>query len=376
MADLNTKDFATILSDQVKTVQGFATELIDLTVGSTLRAILEANAGVVLWLQSLILDLLLKTRLSTSTGQDVDTFVADYGLPLRLAGNKSVGQITFARFTASQSTLVPVGTSVQSADGTRNFIVIADTQNINYSPQNNGYLVQDNALSIAVPAQCTEFGFAGNLLAGTITTLTQTISGIDTVNNLAAFVGGQDQETDDQVKSRFLLYIASLSKATKSAIGYAISTVKSGLKYALVENVNYAGTAQIGHFYVIVDDGTGAPSSDLLSAVYNAIDSARAFTVNFAVFPPTVLPVNITLAITTDAAYSHADLTAAVSLAIKTYVNTLSIGESLAYSRVAQIAHDNSSGVINVNNILINGAAANLSATPKQVLKANTVTVS
>ena len=45
------KNFATIVGNAAAAVQGSAEQLLDLTVGSTLRAMLEAHAGVALWLQ-------------------------------------------------------------------------------------------------------------------------------------------------------------------------------------------------------------------------------------------------------------------------------------------------------------------------------------
>ena len=47
------------------------------------------------------------------------------------------------------------------------------------------------------------------------------------------------------------------------------------MTYTLVENQTYAGATQYGYFYVVVDDGTGSPSSTLLSSVANAIDAVR-----------------------------------------------------------------------------------------------------
>ena len=61
-------------------VQAAATQLLDLTVGSTLRAVLEANASVCLWMQWLILQVLRTTRAATSTGADLDSWMADLSL--------------------------------------------------------------------------------------------------------------------------------------------------------------------------------------------------------------------------------------------------------------------------------------------------------
>ena len=72
--------FSTLVANAAAAVQGSARQLVDLTIGSTLRAVLEANASLALWMQWLILLVLRTTRAATSTGADLDTWVADFGL--------------------------------------------------------------------------------------------------------------------------------------------------------------------------------------------------------------------------------------------------------------------------------------------------------
>ncbi len=52
------QDFTTLVRTMAASVQGSARILLDLTAGSVLRAILEANASVALWLQWLIVQVL------------------------------------------------------------------------------------------------------------------------------------------------------------------------------------------------------------------------------------------------------------------------------------------------------------------------------
>jgi lysozyme len=56
--------------------------------------------------------------------------------------------------------------------------------------------------------------------AGQINTITQALTGIDTVTNVTGFLNGSDAESDAALRTRFIAYVASLSKATKNAIGY------------------------------------------------------------------------------------------------------------------------------------------------------------
>lgn len=132
MANITTQDFTTLVRNQVTAIQGAAKALVDLTVGSILRAIVETNAAVILWLQGLILQLLAITRAATSSGADLDSWVGDFGLT-RLAAVAASGQVTFARFTPTQQAVVSVGTTIQTGDGAQQFVVTLDTTNPNYS---------------------------------------------------------------------------------------------------------------------------------------------------------------------------------------------------------------------------------------------------
>lgn len=372
---ISTQDFTTLVRNQVAAIQGAASSLVDLTVGSILRSIVEANAAVILWLQGLILQLLATTRASTSSGADLDSWVADYGL-VRLAGVAATGQVTFSRFTPTQQAVVPVGATVQSTDGTQKYTVTLDTGNGAYSSILGGYVLAVSVASVSVPVKASAVGAAGNAVIGGISTMTQAIPGVDTVTNAAALTTGVNAETDAALRVRFVAFIAGLSKATVSAIGYAITSLQQGVSYALVENVLYNGTAQMGYFYVVIDDGTGVPGSTLLGTVSNVVDAVRPACSSFGVFAPVVVTANISMTITTTAGYNHSATAALVSTAISTYINALTLGQSLAYSRLAQVAYDASPGVSNVTTVLINSATSDITATAKQVIKAGTVAIS
>lgn len=94
---LQLQTFATLVGNAAAAVQGGARALVDLTVGSTLRALLEANASVALWMQWLILQVLQATRAATSAGADLDSWMADFTV-VRLPATAARGQVSFSRF--------------------------------------------------------------------------------------------------------------------------------------------------------------------------------------------------------------------------------------------------------------------------------------
>ncbi|WP_277820356.1 baseplate J/gp47 family protein [Cupriavidus basilensis] len=114
-------------------------------------------------------------------------------------------------------------------------------------------------------------GAAGNAVIGAVSVIAGAISSVDTVTNGASFANGADAELDPASRASFIAYTRSLSKATKDTVGYAITSLKQGVTYSLVENQTYAGAVQMGYFYVVVDDGTGASGGTFQVMVANAI---------------------------------------------------------------------------------------------------------
>jgi uncharacterized phage protein gp47/JayE len=371
---ITTKDFTTLVRDQVTAIQAGARVLVDLTIGSILRAAVEANASVHLWLQGLILYLLATTRAATSNGADLDSWALDFSFT-RLAAVAATGQVTFARFTPAAQAVVLVGATVQTGDGSQKYTVTLDTTNSAYNSTLGGYVLAAAVASINVPVAALVAGSAGNAQAAQINSITSPISGVDTCSNAAPFTNGADAESDPAFRLRFISYIASLSKATKQAIGNAITSLKQGVTYTLTENLTYGGVAQPGYFYVVVDDGTGSPSGAFLSTVSNAIDAVRGFTISFGVFAPTLLTANIAATIVTAAGYDHTATAALVGTAIRNYINALPLGTPLSYSRISQVAYDASPGVTNVTGATINAGTADISATAQQIIKAGTVAI-
>ena len=267
---LQLRTFSSLVSSAAAAVQGAASQLVDLTVGSMLRAVLEANASIALWMQWLILEVLQMTRAATSNGTDLDSWMADFTLT-RLPAVSANGIVTFSRFAPVSSALVPVGTTVRTADGSQSFNVIADTTNAAYSAAQGGYLLASGYASVDVPVTAATPGTAGNVQAGTVSLIVSALPGIDTVNNAAAFQGGLDAESDAALRARFQNFLSSRSRATTAAVAYAIASIQQGLAYTIQENVAPDGSVRMGCFIVTIDDGTGFPPSSLLTTVSSAV---------------------------------------------------------------------------------------------------------
>lgn len=382
---LGTKTFTQMLQDWAAAAQGVCSTLLDFAVGSILRAISESQAGIVLWLQSLILQLLVTTRLSTavaaagannSVGPAVDSFVADFGLT-RLPSVSATGSVTFARFTPTLSATIPADGSVilQTQDGTQSFRVVADTTQGAYNAGLNAYVIPASTASVTATVQAVNGGTGGNISAGTLNVLQTGISGVDTVTNASAFTNGVNAETNGALAARFVAFIYSLSKGTYGAFVYAITSLQQGLQYQIIPNKDYNGATDYGMVTVIIDDGSGATPTATINAVANAILAVRALGIRFAVFAATRLTANVAGTITVAPGYTPATVQAAVQAAVIAAVNGLGLGNSLDYMLLGQ-AMFNVPGVATVTGVSLNSGTSDLAATLLQTIKAGSVAIS
>ena len=371
---LSLQNFSTVVETMAAAVQGAASQLLDLTVGSVLRALLEANASVALWVQWLAVQVLATTRLATSTGADCDSFGADFGF-FRLPAVAAVGQATFSRFTPSIAALIPVGTSISTLDNLQSFLVTADPTNAAYSASSSGYTLAVGVGSLTVPIAASVAGSSGDVQAGAVGMLSTAVPGVDTVVNAAALTGGTDAESDAAFRARFGNYLASLSKATDVAIGAAVAGIQQGLSYQISENIDQAGAVQLGHFVVTVDDGSGDPPVSLLSTVQQAVDAVRPVGTSFAIQRPVVEAADVSMILITAPGSSHQAAVAAAASAIEDYIAGLGIGATLNYTRLAQLAYGASASISNVSAVLLNNGTADLMPPLFGVVRVGSVTV-
>ncbi len=355
-----------------KTYQQFVSDMIaswasnvgvqpQLNSGDPLLAIFQAVAGQGVFLEAVILALINLTRAQTSTGADLDTWMAQFNF-LRLAASYAQGAVTLATLSVhSTATTVPVGSIIQTTGGAIQYQIIADTTQPAYSASANAYILPANTLSIAATVQALVAGAGSNVQANLLVSFASPIAGIDTVTNALAITNGTNSETDSAFQARFILYLDSLSKATKSAILEAIDSVQAGLDVVLLDNENVTGAFTPGMFTVVVDNGTGNPPSSLLSAVSAAVGAVAGFTIQYNVIGPISTVATISLNVQVATGYIASAVETAVQTAIEGYVNALTIGAALYLSDIVDTAAA-IPGVTSVSlpSVLLNGAQTDL----------------
>ena len=366
--------FTTAVQNAAAAAQAASSTILDFTVGSPFRAVIEASAGMFMWCQWLVLQVLGITRAATSHGADLDSWMADFSF-VRLPGVAATGTVTFSRYSSAIASLILPGYQLLTADGSRGFTVATDTTNATWNPALGGYLVPAGQASVTVPVVATVVGTAGNVQPGTVTLIATAIAGIDTVTNASAFLNGAAAEQDPAFLARFAVYIAGLRQATLAGITAAIENVQAGLAFVVLQNQNSAGAYDPGVITVFVDDGSGAPATSLITAVGNAVNVARACGIQSVVLGPAALPVNVTMTITAAGGYTLAAVEAAVQAALSAFINAAEFGPTLSYVAMGTVA-SGVSGVASVSaGYTLNAGAIDLAAPAGAVFRAGTITI-
>ncbi len=362
------RSFTDTVRDMSSAITASSGKLVDTSVGSVLRAIIEANAAIVSWVQWLILLTLQATRASTSTGTDLDSWMADFSLP-RLPATAAVGTVIFSRLSAGGSAHVPVETVVKTQDGSTSFIITRDTAHTAWRSDLNAYFLDIGTVSLSLPVVAAIAGGSGNVLPNTITLIASALAGVDFVNNLIITTGGGDPETDDEFRKRFRNFFASRSKGTIEAIGYAVSQVKRDLNHVIQENTDASGYTRMGSILILIDDGTGLLTDTLRDSLAVAIDAVRPVGTMISIHPPKIIQVQVFVLMECPLNAPIDHIRSGIVTAVREYINKCPIGGRLSVSRIIQLIYQAQPKITNISRVSLNGQGEDISAPRASVFK-------
>lgn len=203
---------------------------------------------------------------------------AEYGVP-RKAASFAVGSVDF---TGTDTTVIPAGTLLQTSAGAQ-YATDADVT------------IVAGVATASVTA--VEAGIAGNAAAATALTLVSPITGVSSaVVASGGITGGVDIEPLEDWRTRILQRKRNtpMGGAASDYIRWALTV--SGITRAWVNDLG-AGTVNVR---VVMDDqpGTILPGQPKLDEVAAYIDTQRPVTASVNVLAPTLVPIDITIALT------------------------------------------------------------------------------
>lgn len=212
----------------------------------------------------------------TSWGEYLTMIAEQYGVIRKSA----TSAIVILKIKGTKGTTVPEGSLFCTADGfkfaTNEAVTIGE----------DGY--------ITVKATAAEAGAVGNVAAETVKNIPISIPGVDSVTNEAAAYDGFDEESDDDLRSRYLLKVR-----TPATSGNKYHYMQWALEVDGVGQVkviplwNGPGTVKV----IIIDSDSKTASEDLIKATADYIETQRPIGATVTVVSPAPFAIDISCTI-------------------------------------------------------------------------------
>ncbi|KLU66296.1 baseplate J-like protein [Desulfosporosinus acididurans] len=293
---------------------------------------------------------------ASSEGPFLDLRVGERGITRKL-GSAATGSISFTRTTPCPvNTDILDGTTFSTLDGSVSVTTNADT------PLASGWT------SGSVEVTCTKVGVAGNLAAGTqLRIVGPTPSGLQTITvGAGGLTGGVDEETDDQLRARYLYTIQNPADGGTPGDYQVWASQVTG-----VTNEQVFPLARGNGTVDVVIASNGIPSADLVAQVQSVISANRPIGADAQVKAPTANTTDVTGTITPATGYTFATLQPVVFEAITNHLNSVSIGDVVRVSGITK-------AIMSVQGVLdysLSAPAANIVLTQEQMAVPGTITI-
>lgn len=367
------KSFDELLLDCITIIRASTDKVTDFNIGSIARAFSEVNAAMGQYFTQKLEELEEAFYLETSTDEDLDAKVSDFGLK-RIPGVKSTGTISFYCYSEPSSpVIIPSGTVIKTQKDTDgNFISFQTIEEISITSSDN-YNSTYPYLKSGL-AECTEYGVKGNVNSYRISELDDNIAGVAGCINLTPFTSGEEKESNSNLRQRGKEYIQSLAKGTKYALSASIKSLED------VDNVtildwNDDSSIDPGYMKIILDTqntnivplgqeitlGANVINKEIQINVWNTIkDEVKAAGVGVIFEQTQLIRVNIKInAIVTP----EADLNQTSTITqegynsiflnkMQNYFNSILLNENVKWSQILKQAM-NIAGIQAISNITL-----------------------
>lgn len=248
----------------------------------------------------------------------------------RFEGQRAAGSVTIE--TQAPQTTIPAGTRLTTAiDSSGETLAFVTTEQAETA---------DGVTQVSdVPIQATDVGQEYNVPANSITRFESPPVGVRGVTNTAATTGGQDRESNEELRERAKKAVQASSEGgtTDGIKGYIRKNVEGvGANDIIIEEFPDEQPPRVD---VIVDGG-------LDSAVSDAIETSRPTGIRHDLVRPQIVQVGLDTRILGDAVD-----TGEVTDDIESFLLTLGVGENLYEDELIREIMTSSSDIINIDTL-------------------------
>lgn len=292
---------------------------IDLSEGEPLRTIIEA---IVLELDFQYWQLeqaYNSSFIDSATGDELTELVKILGIDRKKAV-PSKGTVTFFRETpAILNYFIPEGTIVET-------IPNMDGEIIQFKTTRDASILIGEK-DVNVPIECLIPGSAGNILSRKINKIIDPPEGIEEVVNKEAIVGGEDEESDEDLVIRAKGALHLIGRGTIDAIKNAISNISGIRDVSIKDMARGVGTVDV----LILGDLVPLPE-EKIKEVNNVICDIKSAGIDVKIVFPNVKNVDISVEIIANER-NTIDRNKIYST-IENFVDNLGIGEDLILNQL------------------------------------------
>ena len=179
--------------------------LTDYSSYSVLTTLNQAASVQIQYVETRAKDAIEANSVLTATGTDLDRLVVDRGLT-RQPGTAATGTVVFRKSLPADVTItIPIGTRIQ--------VAASDSITVFFATTAVG-IIDVGYTSATVAVQAIESGTTSNIPMYSPLTIVGGVLSVERVENVVAFTGGTDQESDDSLRDRYKYATDVNGKAT------------------------------------------------------------------------------------------------------------------------------------------------------------------
>lgn len=329
------KTYEEIINSVVGSLTSLGSGMTDFRPGSRSLAIISSFASALADGWNELAALRASFFVNTSSGEDLDNRVSDFGLS-RAQGTRASGVVTAVkRVGAPEVITIPEGTILVTSDSALAYevsttkIFTAETELIPVVSILEGSIYNINAGTILFDNNSTYLNTLAFVVGSGTTTsgeFTESIS------------GGTDSETDESLRNRFPLYLQSLSRATEIAVRQAVLAVPGVTAAVIKSNDPVPG-------YITVAVPNSSDNAELPTSLYTAIEEAltewKAVGVGVIIKPVEKLIIDVicNAYISTDSTINPLVWKSSVENAILALNSGFTLGKKLTRSEIIKVGN-------------------------------------
>lgn len=257
----------------------------------------------------------------TASGEYLDYIAKQRGLERKKA-LKAQGEILFSISQAvDHNIIIPIGTVVATDDSSP----------IRFCTTEEGEISAGNTL-VSLYAEAVNPGKSGNVKKNRATVGVSVPTEIETVKNPVDFSGGEDEETDNELRERIRSTFINQPNGTNKAYYENLALTVEGIaKASAVAKVRGAGTVNL---YVCSSSGSAASSA--IAKLQTIVNKERELNVDVKVYNAVSVSYDIAVTVTAKNGYSESEVKQACKTAFEKYINSIPIGGKFYLSELGK----------------------------------------